>query len=600
MKKIWFLLFLLGLFSLTTNPTYANDCKQVEFPNWGRVCINIEKESSNVFRLDTNIEKWNWVLRCAVYSQTMSNPKEIVWCNDDFLLNNPIEQEVKIYVRFWWELPVDREQKPNNKSKRLFPRWLYDFNLWEWSDWSSNNTDNTTTNKFQITTDNSSPDTYQRVDLSIRAQNNNNNTISDYRGTAKFEVYYRTSSSSSWIRTTSYNDFELKSSYDNTYTFRNYDNWYVTLYDAIRFKRDYDFKVKVIDDNNSSIYWERIFYVWGDYNNNTEANNFLVSTNNTSPSTNQRVDLSIRARNNNNNTVTDYRGTVRFNIYYRTSSSSSWIRTTSYNDFEFKPIYDNTYTFNYSDNWNITLYDAIRFKRNYDFKVEIVDDNNSSIYWERVFYIWEDSNNESNWFYITTNNSSPNTYERVNLFIKAQDYNNNTITNYRGTVRFEIYYRTSSSSSWIRTTSSNYFEFKSSYDNGYTFSSADYWYATLYDIIRFKRDYEYKVRIIDDNNSSVYGERIFYVWGDSWWIYGYTSTEIANIQKVYNIRDDLINSLKRSSSRLRYNQTRIDLSEDLKIEMKRILDNSSYKKYPTYREFWNAFNYRYSYTLRYK
>jgi hypothetical protein len=69
---------------------------------------------------------------------------------------------------------------------------------------------------------------------------------------------------------------------------------------------------------------------------------------------------------------------------------------------------------------------------------------------------------------------------------------------------------------------------------------------------------------------------------------------------VYNIRDDLINSLKRSSSRLRYNQTRIDLSEDLKMEMKRILDNSSYKKYPTYREFWNAFNYRYSYTLRYK
>jgi len=351
MKKFWFWLFLLGLLSLAGTTTHANDCKQVEFPNWWRVCVNIEKESSDTFQLETDIERWNWALRCAIYPQTMSHSEEIQWCNGEFEIDNPKEQDIKIYIRFWSEFPSDREWKPN--SKWLFPQWMYDFDDGERSDNSSNNNDddeNWDINDFQVTTDDSSPDTYQRVDLRIKARDDDWDTVADYRGTIRFEVYYRTSSSSSWTKTTSSTYFELKSSYDNTYTFRSSDNGYAILYDAIR----------------------------------------------------------------------------------------------------------------------------------------------------------------------------------------------------------------------------------------------------------FNRDYEYKVKVIDDDSSSIYGERIFDVGDNSSWIYGFTSTEIANIQKVYNLRDDLINSLKKSSSKLRYNQTRINLSNDLKKEMGKILDDDDDKEYDDYEEFWAAFNYRYSYTLRNK
>ncbi len=482
MKKFWFWLLLLGLFSLVGTTTHANDCKQIEFSNWGRVCVNIEKESSSNFQLETDIERGNGTLRCSILFSN-NTYKEIAWCNDEFLVSNPKEQMIKLYIKLWSEFPSDREGKPSSKSEWLFPQWMYDFDEWEWSDWSSYDDDddddnNWDINDFQVTTDDSSPDTYQRVDLRIKARDDDGDTLTDYRGTVKFEIYYRTSSSSSWTKTTSSTYFELKSTYDNTYSFKSSDDGYATLYDVIRFNRDYEYKVKVIDDDSSSVYGERIFDV-GDNNN---------------------------------------------------------------------------------------------------------DDNNWDI----------------NDFQVTTDDSSPDTYQRVDLRIKARDDDGDTLTDYRGTVKFEIYYRTSSSSSWTKTTSSTYFELKSTYDNTYSFKSSDDGYATLYDVIRFNRDYEYKVKVIDDDSSSVYGERIFDVGDNSSWIYGFTSTEINKIEKVYNIRDELISSLKRSSSRLRYNQTRIDLSEDLKLEMKRIIDNSSYKKYNTYKEFWTAFNNRYSHTLRNK
>jgi hypothetical protein len=106
--------------------------------------------------------------------------------------------------------------------------------------------------------------------------------------------------------------------------------------------------------------------------------------------------------------------------------------------------------------------------------------------------------------------------QRVDLKIKALDDSDDTITDYDGTVDFKVYYRTSSSSSWVLTTSSTYFEIDSDFDDGYEFDEDDdKGYATLSDFIRFKKSYDYKVRVYDEDDTSIYKEITFDVGGSS-------------------------------------------------------------------------------------
>ncbi len=591
MKKFLLLIFCSVLGIWLGNSALAA-CKQVEFAN-GRICVDIIKKNNSTFEIKTNIQEGNGTLRCGIVLE--NNVQKDTNCNEEFFVGNTKEQYIKIYPKLGSQFPIDREGKPNNKSERAFPQWMYDFGIGNRSNWLYNN--DQTTNNFQVTTDNSNPNTNERVDLSIKAMNNNNTTNTSYRGTVQFEVYYRLSSSDS--RRTAYsNDFEFRSYYNDEYSFRSSDNGYVTLTDYITFKKAYDFKVKVIDTNNN-IYWEKIFYL-NENSNNTNINNFQISSNTSNLDTYDRTDITIRARDNNNYTATNYRGTIQFEVYYRLSSSDSRRYTSSSSLFEIDSYYKDGYTFRSSDNGQITLNNFFRAKRNYDFKIKVIDKYNSYIYWEKVFYT-DSSTNDTENFLITANNSTPNTNQRINLYIKARDNNNYTITDYRGSIDFEVYYRLSSSDSRKYTSSSSFFEIDSYYKYWYTFSTLDRGDAILNNIIRFKKQYDYKIKVIDKNNSYAIGEKIFYIgnWNQSS-IDGFSSQEISNVQKIYNIRDLYIQSIKNTSSRLKNNQTRITMSNELKNEMKNILNNTSYKKYENYQEFNSGFSSRYSYTIRNK
>jgi VCBS repeat-containing protein len=83
------------------------------------------------------------------------------------------------------------------------------------------------------------------------------------------------------------------------------------------------------------------------------------------------------------------------------------------------------------------------------------------------------SNNELDNFTVTSDDTTPSTSQRVDLNIKARDSDNATVTDYTDTVKFKVYYRSSSSSSWTQTTSSTYYEMDSDYDGGYDFTSSD-------------------------------------------------------------------------------------------------------------------------------
>ena len=339
-----------------------------------------------------------------------------------------------------------------------------------------------------------------------------------------------------------------------------------------------------------------------DDDNNNDVDNFYVSTNDSSPDTYEPVDLKIKARDEDNETVEDYTNAVEFTVYYRTSSYNSWRETSSSYYFEFDNDYEDGYDFSSSDDGYVTLYDAIEFKKSYDFKVVVEDEDDSDIYWERIFYVgddWGNDDNDVDNFYVSTNDSSPDTYEPVDLKIKARDEDNETVEDYTNAVEFTVYYRTSSSSSWRETSSSYYFEFDNDYEDGYDFSSSDDGYVTLYDAIEFKKPYDFKVVVEDEDDDDIYWERIFYVGDDEDEIDWFTNEEIEQIENVYDIRDMYIESLKDSSSRLRYNTTWLNMSDNLKEEMEKILDDDD-DRFDDYEEFSQAFEDRYSYTVRNK
>ncbi|HBB04271.1 TPA: hypothetical protein DCZ39_05265 [Patescibacteria group bacterium] len=246
----------------------------------------------------------------------------------------------------------------------------------------------------------------------------------------------------------------------------------------------------------------------------TDLNNFYLNTDDSMPSASQYIDLTVKARDIDNYTLTDFSDSINFKVYYRTSDSYSWTQTTSSMYYTMNSSYTNGYDFTSSDNGQKTFTNFIKFnKNNYDYKVRVYDENDSSIYKEITFNVGStDTSNTLNNFYLTTNDSTPYTYQYVNLTIKARDISNYTLTKYTDPVNFKVYYRASSSSSWIQTTSPTYYTINSNYTNGYDFRSSDYGIANFTNFIKFnKNNYDYKVRVYDENNTSIYKEIIFNV-----------------------------------------------------------------------------------------
>ncbi len=133
----------------------------------------------------------------------------------------------------------------------------------------------------------------------------------------------------------------------------------------------------------------------GNQNNNGNTDNFYLTSDDASPTTNQWVDLTVRARDGTS-TDTSYRGTVNFDVYYRSSSSSSWIQTTSSSWYEIVSNYENNgYTFTSSNNGQKTFSNFIRFKKNnYSYKVVVTDENGGNIQGYKIFTVGSSSNND--------------------------------------------------------------------------------------------------------------------------------------------------------------------------------------------------------------
>ena len=206
---------------------------------------------------------------------------------------------------------------------------------------SSSSTSNGNLDNFAISLSDSTPSKNQKVTLHIRALDDSDDVITDYDGSnADVAVEYRTSSSSTRRTATS-----TYASIDDTTP--SFDNGIAET--NITFKYNYEYRITVTDDSKN-IDDYKVFDVGGTSSNtNGDLDNFYVTKSDSSPDINEWVDLTIRARDNDNNTLTDYTDSVDFTVYYRTSSSNVRTPTTSSNYYSIGSNYVNGYDFSSSD-----------------------------------------------------------------------------------------------------------------------------------------------------------------------------------------------------------------------------------------------------------
>lgn len=607
MKKILLSLSIIGLFWWFFVITSANntDCKEVKFNNNITACVNLENAGSNRRELTTDLDAGSTAnLRCDIMTPD-NGLRSVSACNGKFTYNGNEVGRIKLWIRYSNAAPIDWEDKPSSSSERTYPQWIYHFGSKKWFDdgYNQNNYSNTNTiDNFYIISSTSSPNEDQYIDITIKARDGSS-TDNNYRGTVKFKVE-RKYWSSRIEASSSYYTLERTS-----YTFNSTDAGIHKFTNFIKFKNNnYDYRLVIYDNNNNNIEGYKNFYIndnYNDYNNNNYYNtdNFYVSTDDSTPNQYQTVDLTIRAKDGSY-TDTTYRGTIDFEVRYREIGNNYRTKTTSLSYYEMKYPYENNgLTFYSSNNGQVTITDFISFKRKgYEYKI-IVNDDNNNIEWYKIFTVNDDAsyNSDTNDLYISTNDSTPSLYQRINLGIRARD-GYYTDTSYRGTVDFEIYYKTSWSSTWTRTFSSNYYTMHSSYEDGFTFSSSQNGYASITNFIKFnKSNYSYKVVVYDQDDENILGEYIFTVGNiDNSYsnINGFTTSELNTVKGIYNGRKNMITNLKTEYPTLKTHTTRLNMSNDLYDEMEKILNNESNREYDDYDSFYDAFLDRYNYTVR--
>ena len=586
MKKT--LVFIVSILAILGIGNTVSACEEIDFDSYGTICVDLDKDG-NTYDLNVDYSDLSLSHTNAYFYVLLPNKKtsktsgwwllspRLTDNNSDFSYNyktyngyDSTTRFVKVYAIIGNEV----------RSTEVY----YDFSDGDRSDEDNEWTSNGDLDNFYITLSDSTPSQNQKVTLNIKARDDDNDTISDYNGrNADIKVEYKTSSSSSWrLVTSTYMTLDDKSPRFADGTAKTY----------ITFKYNYQYRVTVTDDDED-IDDYKIFSV-GDSSSSTSngnLDNFAISLSDSTPSKNQKVTLHIRALDDSDDVITDYDGSnADVAVEYRTSSSSTRRTATS----TYASIDDTTPSFD-----NGIAETNITFKYNYEYRITVTDDS-ENIDDYKVFDVGgtsSSSNGDLDNFYVTKSDSSPDINEWVDLTIRARDNDNNTLTDYTDSVDFTVYYRTSSSNVRTPTTSSNYYSIGSNYVNGYDFSSSDDWSVTLNDFIKFRQKFEYKVVVEDSNDANLNGYTVFNLRNQNSDVDGFTASQLDTVTKIYNARNRMISSLKSEYSRLRTNNTWINMSDDFYENMKDVINNKTNREFDDYSDYLDTFRDRYEYTI---
>lgn len=463
------------------------DSKSLTF-NSGTLTLNMGQSGSSFYLDSVNIS--GKPLSCEVKAWTTLIQRNN--CDDASFSYNGYS-DIKIYV----QLDNDQGTWTYNPSSQLFTdarRWVQDVT-------DNNNTPVYNNGYIELSTNGSSFNLDEYLDLSIRMYNSAGNTDTSNRDQVRFTIlkksgsaYYNASSSDYYLR-------------NSSYTFTSSDRGYVTLEDYVRFYTSGTYKIRVENTSTGRIS-ETVVYIGNNGSSNNEVSSFSLQVSPTNPSLNQYIDTTVTARDRNGNRVNNYIGTVRYVVEKRDTNSSFWY-SASASDYTLSTA---SRYISANQQGTLTVSDHLRFHNNGNYRLRVYDSVNSSVNGYQEFTIWS-SSNITNRFDLSTNRSNLSTDEYANLTIKALHSNGYTNTSYNNTVRFEVYRRSSSSSSWtnITNSSTNNSNYRI-YDTSYRFTTSQNGVATLNNFIKFySNSYDYMVKVIDQSNSSLYGEIIFYV-----------------------------------------------------------------------------------------
>lgn len=449
------------------------------------------------------VYSYQWTVRYSIERRDSNSSNWYAASNSDYTISSSSVyfndsddwyKTISSHIRFNNDWYYRIKAYDDNNSNIV---WYKELTIW----YSS-----TTNSTIGVDTSTYSPTTNQYITTYTTIKDTNGNRDYNYQWTVRYLIERRDSNSSNWY-TASSNDYTISSS--NVY-FNDSDDWYKTISSHIRFNNNWYYRIKAYDDNNSNINGYTTTINVGNNSSNSNYNRFDLFTNDNTPSRDQFSSITITAKDNNWSTLSSYNNRVKFQVYRRISTSDSWIDITSSSlDNNIYRIYDTTYTFPSYNNWNVTISNFIKFySDSYDYKVKVVDDNNSNIYWEIIYYLRNassasDNNNNTNIYRFawTLDASVPelNSYFDVKLY--AKDSSNWTVTNYNRNVTISLERKTLAwSTSWSNASSS----YCRLYRSSYAFSTSDYGYVTLRDLVKCSRKWFYRLKFTDSNNSSAY------------------------------------------------------------------------------------------------
>ena len=228
----------------------------------------------------------------------------------------------------------------------------------------------------------------------------------------------------------------------------------------------------------------------------TIAEDIQLSTNKTSPSTNQFVNLTIE-------TDDDYTGKLTFSAKYRSSSSASWTTISNLKSSTYFSDYSDEWENGYykmksSDNGEKTLKNLVKFKKKGYYRIYV---KNTDWNQEYIQFSVAQNNSNSN-LKLSLSPSSPDSNEWIKLTIETDD-------DYVWKINFtKLQYKSNSSASWssISKTSNTYISnYSTQWNNGYyKMTSSDNGEKTISKFIKFKKKGYYRIFAEDIDGNTTY------------------------------------------------------------------------------------------------
>jgi len=446
------------------------------------------------------------------------------------------------------------------------------------------------------------------TEITVDAFNDEYDLIPDYDSTTLMtvEIY-----DWDWKQADS-RDFAIDISFDenNGEDDVNFDNWKLEF--KIKFKKEELYKI-TIEDENKNIIDSQEFDVWGQ---NYGDNEFKVDADPDTTDTNDWIDITVEAVNDNNDTIENYNKEIIFEVRYKYKTSNRRSKTTSNYYFEINNTdnrdkdYKNGIRFDRDWDGDHKFKKFINFKKdNYEYRLLVKEKDDTRMYGYDVIEIEDEgySDDEVDEFEVSLSTDEAETDSRVDITVKAVDRHWNTVKDYNDDIIFTVQYKSSSTSS-RKDASSSYYKINNKnnrdddYDNWIKFDKDRNWRYRFDNFIKFNKEYEYRIIVEDDDNSRINGEDKIDI-DDNYNNYNnnssddFSNDEYKTVEKFYSARPTLINRLKDQYYSLRYSDSWNDLSDEIYDNLKDVIEDRNNREYKDYEDFISAIRDRYYETI---